>query len=391
MLYNIEPLTANDAFAKVAGIQQKLVEALCAPYIVAEDVTPDWVAQRLTDVDDEWVSKFCALKDSIGGMGLTLLEHMRFIAGLPNDTKRRLSLAFGGMQRFDRAYAPQDADASVLVDKTTFKDLDGRIWMEIRGLFESFYNPGFYASGGGGYRLRAIKDQGFDVFDKTEFLRLFIKANPNLGVCPMCDGSLGDAEVDHFLPKSKYPFLSMHPLNLVPICQTCNNFRRKGDKVPLDPGDTDPTAGWFHPYLRPAAGQFCVRFLRTDDGLVVDICGVDQITQRRVDNLDALIGLRERWSVELQSRVKATVLHIGKHLRRSQRTQLSEEELCTKLAEWADSAEPGLLAFSLLGKAYLAAAATKHADLFDELLICAGGRDPLTGKVCEMSANTRQS
>lgn len=40
--------------------------------------------------------------------------------------------------------------------------------------------------------------------------------------CPYCESSVGLMQIDHFLPKIDYPFLSLDPLNLVPCCSACN-------------------------------------------------------------------------------------------------------------------------------------------------------------------------
>lgn len=53
-----------------------------------------------------------------------------------------------------------------------------------------------------------------------------IKASANEG-CPYC-GLLRDIEeLDHFLPKSKYPQFSILTSNLVPSCKTCNQTYKK--------------------------------------------------------------------------------------------------------------------------------------------------------------------
>lgn len=36
-------------------------------------------------------------------------------------------------------------------------------------------------------------------------------------------------QLDHFLPKSKYPFLAMNFFNLIPVCTPCNSLESKGD------------------------------------------------------------------------------------------------------------------------------------------------------------------
>lgn len=46
-----------------------------------------------------------------------------------------------------------------------------------------------------------------------------------LGRCPFC--GMGYAStLDHYLPKAKYPMLSVVPLNLVPSCKDCNTGKR---------------------------------------------------------------------------------------------------------------------------------------------------------------------
>ncbi|WP_316795447.1 hypothetical protein [Pedobacter agri] len=47
-------------------------------------------------------------------------------------------------------------------------------------------------------------------------------------------------QIDHFFPKSKYPFLAMSFYNLIPSCQTCNGFGAKEEKDPLKEGLINP-------------------------------------------------------------------------------------------------------------------------------------------------------
>lgn len=42
------------------------------------------------------------------------------------------------------------------------------------------------------------------------------------GSCPYCAGIGNPRTLDHYLPKSKFPALSVHPLNLIPACRDCN-------------------------------------------------------------------------------------------------------------------------------------------------------------------------
>ena len=64
--------------------------------------------------------------------------------------------------------------------------------------------------------------------------------NAPLGSCPYCAQRIVST-IDHFLPKSSYPVLSVAPLNLVPCCKDCNDARNA--YVPKSAADVPP-----HPY-----------------------------------------------------------------------------------------------------------------------------------------------
>jgi hypothetical protein len=59
--------------------------------------------------------------------------------------------------------------------------------------------------------------------------------------CPLC-GVGNVAHCDHHLPKSRYPDLSILPINLVPACHFCNDKKRA--KFPATVGQQT-----FHPYF----------------------------------------------------------------------------------------------------------------------------------------------
>lgn len=44
------------------------------------------------------------------------------------------------------------------------------------------------------------------------------------GVCPLC-GIHGVDTLDHYLPKARYPLLSVNPKNLIPACMHCNGVK----------------------------------------------------------------------------------------------------------------------------------------------------------------------
>lgn len=96
-------------------------------------------------------------------------------------------------------------------------------------LYEIFVNQGYDGEKDGSQDL---------LFDKTKHVR-----GLNLRVCPYCgrayiyaveeNGSVVKPQIDHFLPKSKYPYLALSYFNLIPVCQTCNMKGCKGEYNPM--------------------------------------------------------------------------------------------------------------------------------------------------------------
>lgn len=60
------------------------------------------------------------------------------------------------------------------------------------------------------------------------------------GKCPLCSVRLVET-LDHYLPKSLYPILSVVPVNLIPACSSCNI----GKKISFPSNSIEQT---FHPY-----------------------------------------------------------------------------------------------------------------------------------------------
>lgn len=76
-------------------------------------------------------------------------------------------------------------------------------------------------------------------YNRSSFHRNF-KSDNKLAVCPYCDIdttiAISNNNIEHFLPKSKYPLLAMNPLNLISSCPACNKAHEgKGDKVSQPP------------------------------------------------------------------------------------------------------------------------------------------------------------
>lgn len=215
-------------------------------------------------------------------------------------------------------------------------------------------------------------------FDRDSFIKSFWDANPDLNVCPACDGQRPDSiddknysDVDHYLPKAAYAFLSIHPANLVPVCKNCNSSF-KGTHDPVDQADDAPLVNIFIPYYRPALDFIDVEARRTYTGVLqFHILDSDGTRSRRVDNLDQTFRLEERW----RSRTDQTTGSIREALSGARRVMLrlgnnpDQVDLETELDEMfrERTARIGHDYNYVLHASYLQFAKT-DSDEFDELL-----------------------
>ena len=165
------------------------------------------------------------------------------------------------------------------------------------------------------------------------FLRRFWSANPDLNVCPACDGqrpdSIGDkyySDADHYLPKADYSFLSVHLTNLVPVCKNCNSSF-KGTHDPVDKDDDAPLVNVFLPYLRAALDLVTVEVRRPGIGpLQFSIIDFDGTRSRRVENLVKTYRLEDRW----QSRTGQVIESVCETLSGERRIMLRHELVLEK-------------------------------------------------------------
>ncbi len=80
---------------------------------------------------------------------------------------------------------------------------------------------------------------------RIHYDKLLLSA-PN-GLCPLC-GHRDVSTLDHYLPKSKYPRLSVVPINLVPSCKDCNTGKLVDFPV-------SPETETLHPYFDRIGNQ----------------------------------------------------------------------------------------------------------------------------------------
>ena len=128
-------------------------------------------------------------------------------------------------------------------------------------------------------------------------------------VCPVCVREIlfdaGEGAADHYFPRTKYPALTLHPHNIVPICSDCNGARLKHAKDPISSQDAGPgeLRTVFLPYLRPAQSEvaFCVSADCTRKIIMYPKEDTSEHTEKRIENMERLFKLGERWSLVLNN------------------------------------------------------------------------------------------
>jgi hypothetical protein len=147
-----------------------------------------------------------------------VLEKLREFTNTKTDTERQVALdAF----RHDREFAAHITDSAFLFQLRLSNKDALHTWLK------KFYDQ----LGASGFHSLVSKDHSGD-YHKDRWWTLFIKENPNQSMCITCDGMMIDKRsIEHYLPRSLYPALSIHPNNLVPMCQKCNGGKESDDPL----------------------------------------------------------------------------------------------------------------------------------------------------------------
>lgn len=154
---------------------------------------------------------------------------------------------------------------------------------------------------------------GTQAVSRETLVQAFWSGNADLKVCPACDGKRPDSidgrvygHCDHHFPKGVHPALSVHPLNLVPICPECNS----SFKLERDAGEKACLAEQFLPYHRPVFGP-AKAVVRRSAGGVIDVEIEDEpgAPPTRREALDHVYRLRGRWRDRLDGYVKDSILN----------------------------------------------------------------------------------
>lgn len=125
-----------------------------------------------------------------------------------------------------------------------------------------------------------------------------------LRVCPYCnrqyitplielkkDGSIAKVrgDLDHFYPKSIYPFLSMSLYNLIPCCKFCNSSFKGTDE--FSPDTLHPSEGNIHEHFR-----FVSDFAQAPRMPSVQIEHLDHASGKKVNDYTEMFQLEAQYS-----------------------------------------------------------------------------------------------
>jgi len=295
MLHKIELPTYDQNLERIVQIQQKIISFVCDPNT---PITPgeDAFKQVFNDQIGIWLYNWLQKKHK----EKTFYEELcSLIAYLRQYSSLRTQLIDAFQNDID--FFNHLDDASFVFFFST--RLRKKVRQMIAPVMIAFYDD----------VLRTGFPSCIATFDRKTFLKIFWTTNKNLGVCPACDCPKPDindqyinCDIDHFLPKSLYPFLSMHASNLVPICTDCNRYV-KGKENPIDQALTAPLTNTFHPFGKPALDVIKVAVNRKTKGGEYQIY-LEETTggiSRRVASLKRVYKLDTRWFERLKAEIES--------------------------------------------------------------------------------------
>jgi hypothetical protein len=288
MLHRINP-AAEAALRNVLAFQRKVLAYACRT-----DLTVPLTREEMNEYfgpQAEWLWKHWALRGRITKLNEVVRTNENTSAGI--------LAAFDNDVIFDAHIDDPAFEFACCGLGADVKDL-------VNDLLVSFYD---LLGQDGGFSAEIT---GGEVLTRDLVVQEFWMLNSGLKVCPACDGPRPDktdgkihSQCDHHFPKSPHSSLSVHPRNLVHVCVDCN-VTFKGNR---DANEKAHISEMFLPYAREAFGPLEVSALRNAHGvLVVEISDAGAKSTNRIESLDHILRLRERWSDRLSVRVSRSIV-----------------------------------------------------------------------------------
>lgn len=226
-----------------------------------------------------------------------LLDRARAIAELSEADKRALLAWVQSVGKVVSHFATPNPGLL-----PTAKPIGGDGWEAFKTLMLAFYDKGLHGIG-----LPYLPDgtptnaptQWLGYHQFREAFRQLHRLNPDPNardVCVLCGGPLTEAAVDHWVRKAAFPLLAVCADNLLPICGECNSLSNKGTK---DVHSGGSFVNWFHPYLRPGNASLQISYALPS--MAVTCAASTATDQAKVDNLDGLLNLTKRWTIQFKA------------------------------------------------------------------------------------------
>lgn len=270
---------------RIVAMQRLLLKALCVDPIDPDGINEAWLLGVWNSQDVTWIKKFCRKRK------FSILEPLVEIAKAPLNARQALYVEFCRQNRVRKLldaggqFCKLDSLAGVTPDLAS----------EVHKVFIRFYEFLSHEANAGwnGYEFpdgRSIRNESYkNALDESN--------RPELAVCPYCDGSNDEPDLDHYYSKETFPFLSCSPWNLVPACWSCNKATAKGKQLALTVGVAEPTAEWLHPFIRPASIDVEIRLIGDPKNSIPHLHSPDPAEQKRLENHSALVRtLGTRWT-----------------------------------------------------------------------------------------------
>lgn len=349
----LKPIYRVDCWPALAACQrlmQRFALWLCDANVHGNDVTSaNLQAQMPSTIEGEWLWTLIA-----GTTGTKqALGRAQLIADLPASDKQGLVQWVQAMAALAQHFT-QAPHAALPVLPPNNWTVQGAPWTAFKALMVAFYEQGLksglpYQSDGtptNSIAPRVTYEQFVREFRQAHRLDPHPDARQ---VCVLCGGELKLPAVDHWMGKAAFPLLAVCADNLLPVCGECNEPPQKGQKPVHTQGGF---ADWFHPYLRHANGAVTLRYKEAALAIRVESNAPEH--SAKVDNLDRLLNLGDRWTREfkaeyrrLQREIEQTRQYHGPLTLASLRTRLTDYRNGLSEAE-PNSEVHGLVAETLL-------------------------------------------
>ena len=176
--------------------------------------------------------------------------------------------------------------------------------------------------------------------------------------CPICEVNLVQT-MDHFIPKAQYPLFAVHPKNLIPSCQTCN--QHKSEKILDNSGkryywntflDVVPTAEFLHCRIIEQNGLPSAKFFLQQGTIDNDVF---QLIKNTMEGQKVLETYESGSKAEIQNFIKYAVRYVTRdkctHTLAYCIQQISDEhDLWAENNSWKDVLGKALLKSPIFSK-----------------------------------------